>query len=57
MVCEPPITDVGLNETEVGAIALMFNPFETVVPEATPLIVAVVSVDTPVVVTLNVAEV
>ena len=43
--------------TDVGAIALMFKPFETVVPDATPLIVAVVSADTPVVETLNVADV
>ena len=57
VVCEPPITDVGLKVTDVGAIALMFKPFETVVPAAVPLIVAVVSTDTPVVATLNVAEV
>lgn len=57
VVCAPPITDVGLKVTDVGAIALMFKPFETVVPDATPLIVTVVSVDTAVVETLNVADV
>jgi hypothetical protein len=35
----------------------MFKPFETVVPEATALIVAVVSAVTPVVETVNVPNV
>jgi len=51
------MTVVGLNVTDVGAIAFMFNPFVTVVPEATALIVAVVSAVTPEVETVNVPEV
>ncbi len=57
VVCVPPMTVVGLNVTDVGEIALMFKPFETVVPDATALIVAVVSAVTPEVVTVNVPDV
>jgi len=51
------MTDVGLNVTDVGAIALMLSPLETVVPDAVALIVAVESVVTPMVETVNVADV
>jgi hypothetical protein len=57
VVWEPPMTDVGLNATVAGAIALMFKPFDTVVPDATALIVAKVSDVTAVVVAVNVADV
>ena len=51
------MTDVGLNVTAVGAMALMFSPLVTVVPEAEPLMVAVVSAVTDVVVTTNATDV
>jgi len=57
VVCDPPITDVGLNVTDVGAIALIFSPFVTVVPDAVALIVAIVSTVTPAVATAKVADV
>jgi hypothetical protein len=57
VVCVPPMTVVGLNVTDVGAIALIFKPFVTVVPDATALIVAVVSAITPDVETVNVPDV
>jgi hypothetical protein len=51
------MTVVGLNVTDVGAIALIFKPFVTVVPDAIALIVAVVSAVTPDVETVNVPDV
>jgi len=57
VVWEPPMTDVGLNARDAGAIALMFKPFDTVVPDAVALMVAEESDVTAVVIAVNVAVV
>ena len=51
------MTDVGLNVTAVGAMALMFSPLVTVVPDAEPLMVTIVSAVTELVVTTNSTDV
>ena len=51
------MTDVGLNVTAVGAMALMFSPLVTVVPDAEPLMVTIVSAVTELVVTTNATDV
>jgi len=57
VVWEPPMTDVGLNARDAGAIALMFKPLDTVVPDAVALMVAEESDVTAVVIAVNVAVV